>query len=99
MSFQATNLLTKVLRSWKPFFLLSFCFSLASCAELFSDIVETAVNNAKPSVQKSKKAIEKEEKQLKQEGKCPSCHGMGKTPDGLYDCPKCHGTGKNTEAG
>ena len=77
---------------------LPLCFSLVSCADLFSSIVESdltyAVNKAKPTDAKSKKTVEKEEKQLKQQGKCPSCHGMGKTPDGLYDCPKCNGTGK-----
>ena len=90
--------LTKKLQQWMTFACLSACLSLVSCAELFNTMVETdltyAVNNAKPTDAKSKKAVEKEEKQLKQQGKCPSCHGMGKTPDGLYDCPKCKGTGK-----
>ena len=93
--------LTKRLHQWMTFACLSACLSLVSCADLFSTIVESdltyAVNKAKPTDSKSKKAREKEEQQLRQEGKCPTCHGMGKTLDGRYDCPKCNGTGKITE--
>ena len=84
-----------------PLLLLSLYLSLASCAELFSSIVEDdmteILNNSKPKASNNKKAKEKEEKQLRQEGKCPVCHGMGKTPDGLYTCSKCNGTGMFTE--
>ena len=37
--------------------------------------------------------MEKEQERLKKEGKCTSCHGYGKTPDGRYICPTCNGTG------
>ena len=39
----------------------------------------------------------KQQAQLKKEGKCPTCRGMGKTPDGMYVCTVCNGTGKYTE--
>ena len=96
-----TSFLEKKMRGWIPLVAFSMCISLTSCAELFSSIVEddmtVALNNAKPKSSKSKKAKEKEEKQLRQEGKCPVCHGMGKTPDGLYTCSKCNGIGKISE--
>ena len=38
-----------------------------------------------------------EAEKLKQEGKCPSCKGFGKTPDGRYTCTVCNGTGKYQE--
>lgn len=96
-----TSFFEKKTWGWIPFVVFSMCLSLTSCAELLSSIVEddmaVALNNAKPKSVKSKKAKEKEEKQLRQEGKCPLCHGMGKTPDGLYTCSKCNGTGKISE--
>ncbi|MBP5387502.1 MAG: hypothetical protein J6Y97_08995 [Prevotella sp.] len=98
---EMTSFLEKKTRGWISLVVFLMCLSLTSCAELLSTIVEddmtVALNNAKPKSSKSKKTKEKEEKQLKQEGKCPVCHGMGKTPDGQYTCSKCNGTGKFSE--
>ena len=74
---------------------------LSSCTiqEIFSDIVEREAYNGLQSAQKSKgahpsaKQQAKEAEKLKQEGKCPSCRGFGKTPDGRYTCTVCNGTG------
>lgn len=51
-----------------------------------------SVNSAKPS--SSSKQDVKEREKLIQAGKCPTCKGMGKTPDGRYTCSACNGTGK-----
>ena len=40
------------------------------------------------------KEREKEAEKLKQQGKCPTCRGTGKSPDGRYTCSACNGTGK-----
>ena len=78
---------------------------LSSCTiqEIFSDVVESEVYHGLQKTQKSKgthpsaKQQAKEAEKLKQEGKCPSCRGFGKTPDGRYTCTVCNGTGKYQE--
>jgi DnaJ-class molecular chaperone len=42
----------------------------------------------------SQKGQAKEAEKMKKDGKCPTCRGMGKTPDGRYVCTTCNGTGK-----
>lgn len=68
---------------------------------LWNDMANAALN-AKPSSttskgaplsRKERKEQEKEKERLQKEGKCLSCHGYGKTPDGKYTCPVCNGTG------
>lgn len=78
---------------------------LSSCTiqEIFSDVVESSTYHGLQNAQKSKgshpsaKQQAKEAEKLKQEGKCPSCRGFGKTPDGRYTCTVCNGTGKYQE--
>ena len=75
---------------------------LSSCTiqEIFSDVVESSIYSGLQKAQKSKglhpsdKQQAKEAEKLKQEGKCPTCRGFGKTPDGRYTCTVCNGTGK-----
>ena len=43
------------------------------------------------------KQLAKKQEQLKKEGKCPTCRGMGRTPDGQYICETCKGTGTYVE--
>ena len=72
---------------------------LTSCAEIVSTIVESDLRQGMQNGQKpkgshpSEKVMIKEQEQLKQSGKCPTCKGMGKTPDGRYNCSTCNGTG------
>ena len=74
---------------------------LSSCTiqEIFSDTVEFEANKGLQKAQKSKgshpsaKQRAKEAERLKREGKCPSCRGFGKTPDGRYTCTVCNSTG------
>jgi hypothetical protein len=70
-----------------------------SCADVISALVESDIqeNVAKAQPPKSKSTNVKEIERLKKEGKCPSCRGMGKTPDGRYTCAECNGTGKYHE--
>ena len=78
---------------------------LSSCSfqEIFSDTVETEISRSWQNAQKPKgshpnaKQQAKEAEQLKQEGKCPTCRGVGKTPDGRYTCTVCNGTGQFKE--
>jgi DnaJ-class molecular chaperone len=78
---------------------------LSSCSiqEIFSDTVELETYKGLQKAQKSKgshpseKQQAKETELLKQEGKCPSCRGAGKTPDGRYTCTVCNGTGQYQE--
>ena len=78
---------------------------LGSCTiqEVVSDTVEFGTYNALQKAQKSNgarlnaKQQAKETEKLRQEGKCPSCHGFGKTPDGRYTCTVCNGTGMYQE--
>ena len=78
---------------------------MGSCSiqEMFSDTVEFEANKGLQKAQKSKgshpsaKQQAKEAERLKQEGKCPSCRGFGKTPDGRYTCTVCNGTGQYQE--
>ena len=79
-------------------------FGLTSCVEFASMLVEDAMNEGINSTNISRtknnsgisdKARKKQEEQLKKEGKCLTCKGMGKTPDGKNICPTCNGTGKN----
>ena len=84
------------------------CLTLSSCSTvtemagdlLWNDMANAALN-AKPGStgrgstlsRKERKEQEKEKERLQKEGKCLSCHGYGKTPDGKYTCPACNGTG------
>ena len=77
---------------------------MTSCAEVASTIVEGGLRDSLESGQKNHprtaaddKAENKKREQLKKEGKCPTCRGMGKTPDGKYECTVCKGTGKYIE--
>ena len=78
---------------------------LSSCSiqEILSDTMEFEANKGLQKAQKSKgshpsaKQQAKETERLKQEGKCPSCRGFGKTPDGRYICTVCKGTGRYQE--
>ena len=78
---------------------------LSSCSiqEIFSDTAEFEANKGLQKAQKSKgshpsaKQQAKEAERLKQEGKCPTCRGFGKTPDGRYTCAVCNGTGRYQE--
>lgn len=86
-------------RLWMVCALLTIAL-LSSCSiqEIFSDTVEFEANKglqkAKPSKGKpSAKQEAKETERLKQEGKCSTCKGVGKTPDGRYICSACNGTG------
>ena len=75
------------------------CSSLSSC-DLANSIVEydiqKGVNSMKPSkgAALNSKTHEKQAEQMKKEGKCPICHGAGKSPDGRYTCSACDGTGR-----
>lgn len=80
---------------------------LSSCSiqEIFSDTVEFEANKGLQKARQSRGSIKstkqqaKEAEKLKQEGKCPSCRGAGKTPDGRYSCTVCNGTGKYAISG
>ena len=73
--------------------------SLFSCSTV-NDMVEYDIYKAFQNGQKStnpdavNKEREKEAEKLKQQGKCPTCRGTGKSPDGRYTCSACNGTGK-----
>lgn len=75
-------------------------FTMTSCAEVTSMLIEDSLqqgfqnNKNMKNSHPSAKAKEKEAERLKNEGKCPDCHGVGKTPDGRYTCITCNGTGK-----
>lgn len=78
---------------------------MSSCTiqEIMSDAIESRAYSGLQKAQKSKgshpseKQQAKEAERLKQEGKCPSCRGAGKTPDGRYTCTVCNGTGQYQE--
>lgn len=82
---------------------------LSSCELLMdifcNDTVDTTVLNTSQGKPKSStvgqpsysKSQQKKREQLMKEGKCPTCEGMGKTPDGKFDCTACKGTGKYQE--
>ena len=91
-------------RMKKVSLLLCCLFSLASCAELTSMIVEDSLQSGLQGAQTNHKRtrsddkkLEKQQEELKKAGKCPTCRGMGKTPDGMYECTVCKGTGKYIE--
>ena len=73
----------------------------ASCAEVASMVVEDTLqaglksgqNNSSRTHTDNKREAKNIEK-LKSEGKCPTCQGAGRTPDGRYTCETCKGTGK-----
>lgn len=87
---------------------LAFCITgtLASCGTIAEELLfplteydmNKSVNNAKPGNTTNSKRQAKEREKLIQEGKCPTCQGMGKTPDGRYTCTDCNGTGKYQSA-
>jgi len=93
--------MTKYIRA--IIFLCSFAsWTLVSCGtvaqELLSPLAEydvnKSVNMGKPGNKVNTKQQDKERERLIQAGKCPTCSGMGKTPDGSYTCMDCNGTGK-----
>jgi len=83
-------------------FCLGVLLTLDSCATVAEELlvplaeydIRQSVSKAKPSSSVSSKQQAKERERLIQANKCPSCNGMGKTPDGRYACMKCNGTGK-----
>ena len=83
--------------------LLSGMACLSSCISVVDntldvDTYQVLKNAEKPKgYHPSSKERAKEAEKLKQQGKCPSCHGNGKSPDGRYICPVCNGTGKYQE--
>ena len=87
--------------SWVGCLTLSSCSTVSEMASdlLLSDMASGALNAKSSSnkgtslSRKERKEQEKEQERLKKEGKCTSCHGYGKTPDGRYICPACNGTG------
>ena len=84
--------------------LVSLCgvAGLSSCWSLVNDLLEYDASTDLQHAQKrngahmSAKAEAKEAEKWKQQGKCPTCRGVGKTPDGRYACTVCNGTGKYT---
>ena len=79
--------------------LATAALTFASCSELASQLlVEDPLNSALNHPQKypsaNTKAQEKQQQARIKEGKCPTCNGMGKSPDGKYTCVTCNGTGK-----
>jgi len=76
--------------------------TLASCGTVTEELLvplteynmQQSVSKAKPGNTTSTKQQVKERERLINEGKCPTCQGVGKTPDGLYTCFECKGTGK-----
>ena len=96
--------LKQIRNSWLAILLqLSGMATLSSCLSFFDntmdvDTYQILKNAEKPKgSQPSSKERAKEAEKLKQQGKCPSCHGNGKSPDGRYTCPICNGTGKYQE--
>ena len=93
------------MRRKKLFLLVLSLGFLSSCTiqEIMSDAIESRAYGGLQNAQKSKgshpsaKQQAKEAEKLKQEGKCPSCKGFGKTPDGRYTCTVCNGTGQYQE--
>ncbi len=83
--------------------LLCGMVGLSSCISIIDntmdvDTYQVLKNAEKPKgYHPSSKERAKEAEKLKQQGKCPSCHGNGKSPDGRYICSVCNGTGKYQE--
>ena len=101
-----SNFFPKITRAkhWFAILLLIIgMVSLSSCLSLFDNTMDVDAYQALQKAQKPKgshpsdKERAKEAEKLKQQGKCPSCHGNGKSPDGRYTCPVCNGTGKYQE--
>ena len=95
--------MNKVIRHIRIAVLLGALLSLSSCADVASIIIEDTLQDALACSQthnrtKGNHASDKQKakmaEQLKQSGKCPTCRGMGRTPDGLYICTTCQGSGK-----
>ena len=95
--------MNKVIRHIRIAVLLGALLSLSSCADIASIIIEDTLQDAlacsqTPHRTKGNHASDKQKakmaEQLKQSGKCPTCRGMGRTPDGLYICSTCQGSGK-----
>jgi len=83
--------------------LLTSILLLSSCAEVASTLIEGDLQHGLQNSQTNHhrrstddKALTKKKEQLKNEGKCPTCMGMGKTPEGIA-CLTCNGTGKYIE--
>lgn len=73
--------------------------SLSACWTV-EDAVTIGTYDALQNAQKHNGMLSKDKsraqeiEQLKKQGKCPTCRGAGKTPDGRYTCATCNGTGK-----
>ena len=89
----------KVLTACLTVVVCTSCSTIAQeTANFFLEDNSATINGGKKknTTGVSDKQIAKQQEQLKKEGKCPTCRGMGKTPDGLYECTVCKGTGKYT---
>ena len=79
--------------------------AFTSCATIAQEAVNTLLEDnsstvdllGKPRNNNNEKQLAKKQEQLKKEGKCPTCRGIGRTPDGQYICETCKGTGKYVE--
>ena len=75
---------------------------LSSCGTFVGEVLAPTVTDTQIGLDGKKtsgatansKQTAKEQERLKEEGKCPVCHGVGKSPDGQYECTSCKGTGK-----
>ena len=76
---------------------------LSSCSSFVGEVLAPTVTDTQiglsgkgtSSVITNSKQTVKEQEKLKTEGKCPTCRGVGKSPDGQYECTSCKGTGKH----
>lgn len=84
---------------------LPFAGVCTSCSTIAQETANFFLENNSATINSGKnknttgvsdKQLAKQQDKLKTEGKCPTCRGMGKTPDGIYECTVCKGTGKYT---